>query len=396
MDPISAVGFAASIASLLQITYHVARTSYSCLSTIKNAQSTKKAYRNEVAAFIEVLLTLERAVEYPCNEGLVKARSDELGQLILQCSRDMESIQSELAKKSGPFGRLRFAIQEQQLKEHIQKLHRYRNILSDFVSSCILVTTTSMHSQLGVMATNQERARLLAIWATGQRASKPWPTAHPGTGTWFIMSAPYESWVAGDPDSRPVLWCYGPPGVGKSVIASVAVQDLKRMQNGGLTTFYVVHFFCDFSLRSRQTVQDILKAMLCQLVEQGDQELLGILREDLTSLEAGNSPMQLEAILKKACGTQKKVFFVLDAEDELEREVRIFVTKLLLGMEDSACRILITSRFPPEQSCAATSIPIEGNRDDMRAYVKERLAGSELLCGADTEGILSSLTEDLV
>ncbi|KAL8976584.1 MAG: hypothetical protein Q9205_007435 [Flavoplaca limonia] len=44
------------------------------------------------------------------------------------------------------------------------------------------------------------------------------------TGTWLLESSEYRSWRVG---SGNILWCHGIPGAGKTVLASVVVEDLK-------------------------------------------------------------------------------------------------------------------------------------------------------------------------
>ncbi|CCX12891.1 Similar to hypothetical protein NFIA_001630 [Neosartorya fischeri NRRL 181]; acc. no. XP_001258711 [Pyronema omphalodes CBS 100304] len=52
-----------------------------------------------------------------------------------------------------------------------------------------------------------------------------------GTGNWLLQSSDFQKWCYGDSSEEgfnPLLMCYGPEGVGKSVMSSIVVDHLKR------------------------------------------------------------------------------------------------------------------------------------------------------------------------
>ncbi|KAI0473906.1 hypothetical protein GGR56DRAFT_696525 [Xylariaceae sp. FL0804] len=51
---------------------------------------------------------------------------------------------------------------------------------------------------------------------------------HPGTGSWILEDKKYLGWKNGGQGQSPLLWVSGPPGVGKSVLSSLVVEDLQQ------------------------------------------------------------------------------------------------------------------------------------------------------------------------
>jgi ankyrin repeat protein len=384
MEPASII-----VVALVTKSYEVAKASYSYFSAVKNAKNIQESYRKEVRALISVLHQLETAVD----SKLVEKRADELGSLVSECLEDLKLIQSDLSKKCGPLARMIWPLKEQELKEHIAKIHRHGDLFGHFVSSCILTSTNSMQSQLGLLNISQARSQLLAAWLPSEPVSRPRAHYCPGTGGWFLKSAQYTAWQRTESEQSGMLWCHGFPGVGKSVLASLAVDDLLQKQRSqGL---YLCHFFCDDSLRGRQTTLAVLQTMLSQLIKQGDEELLGLVQDHLAIAASDGNPEKFIAVMKRVCALKKQVFIILDAEDELDRAVRLSITRFLLDVCGPNCRVLITSRIRPDRDRDVGSMFVVGNSDDIKTYAEWRFNNSDVLDGG-AQGHLSSLLEGVV
>jgi Cdc6-like AAA superfamily ATPase len=67
----------------------------------------------------------------------------------------------------------------------------------------------------------------------------------------------------------PTLFCFGIPGAGKTVLASIAIEYLQSPERS--EKLRVAYFFCNYQRQEEQKMEDILAALLRQLVEQQDQ-----------------------------------------------------------------------------------------------------------------------------
>src|SRR6202034_1549645 len=75
-----------------------------------------------------------------------------------------------------------------------------------------------------------------------------------GTGQWLLDSAQYQSCLK---TSKQTLFCQGIPGAGKTVLASIVIDDLNtRLQNG--PSIGMAYLYCDFRRRDEQKAEDSL------------------------------------------------------------------------------------------------------------------------------------------
>ena len=73
------------------------------------------------------------------------------------------------------------------------------------------------------------------------------------------MIPSFGKWLDGD--SYSILWLTGPPGCGKSTVATRIIEDLQ-------IRFTVVFFFCSFNDTNRQSLRQLLRTWTWQLLQQ--------------------------------------------------------------------------------------------------------------------------------
>ncbi|KAJ7892300.1 hypothetical protein B0H14DRAFT_2267306, partial [Mycena olivaceomarginata] len=74
-----------------------------------------------------------------------------------------------------------------------------------------------------------------------QRQAEIFSTRQSGTGEWLLADSKFKEWEA---ETGKILWCRGIPGAGKTVLASVVVNDLKKRnyaQNVAVACIYLNH-----------------------------------------------------------------------------------------------------------------------------------------------------------
>lgn len=136
----------------------------------------------------------------------------------------------------------------------------------------------------------------------------------PNTGDWILGESTFKDWVAGPP--RP-LWCPGMPGAGKTVVAAVVVDHLKRTFNTSETP--VASVYCNYKQQESQSTLAILESILQQIVmvRPTIPEMIRDFHHQHKLKGTRPSLQNVSAILSSQTCTFKNVFVVVDAIDEL-------------------------------------------------------------------------------
>ena len=136
----------------------------------------------------------------------------------------------------------------------------------------------------------------------------------PGTGQWFLESDKYQSWVKSD---KQTLFCPGIPGAGKTILASVVIDDLCRRWHKD-TTIGVAYIYCSYRLQENHTTEQLLSSLLKQLVQ--NQVVLPTnvkqLYDTHQATKTRPSCDEIVSTLHSTITTYSKVYIVIDALDE--------------------------------------------------------------------------------
>ena len=85
----------------------------------------------------------------------------------------------------------------------------------------------------------------------------------PGTGEWFLDSPEYGRWVA---RSEPTLFSPGIPGSGKTILASIVVDDLQNRHQYD-PNIAIAYIYLNFRQQEGQKLQHLLASLLRQLLQ---------------------------------------------------------------------------------------------------------------------------------
>ncbi|KAK0727687.1 hypothetical protein B0T26DRAFT_799627 [Lasiosphaeria miniovina] len=145
----------------------------------------------------------------------------------------------------------------------------------------------------------------------------------PGSGEWFLSTPQYLGWLteAGDVDS---LWCWGIPGAGKTVLASIVINHLRQSRGENLRTDIGVAVVYLKYNEPDQTVDTLLGSILKQLVQDSNvlDQTIRDLYEHQGQRNAAPSLHSITLLLQKKAETYKQTFLVIDGLDECEEETR--------------------------------------------------------------------------
>ncbi|KAI9681451.1 MAG: hypothetical protein M1817_002735 [Caeruleum heppii] len=184
-----------------------------------------------------------------------------------------------------------------------------------------------------------------------------------GTCDWVCQSDEFRRWCV---SAIPILWIRGRPGSGKTIISSVIVEELRRVEapaNGWTVAYF--HFKHDN--KDKKTPLALVKSLLLQLLSDSE-DLLPLLSEIYDqsvydNASASNLFLPLWNILRRAIFQRTGTYIVLDAIDECEDFTTLLTA--LLGMfegqpteaEEIAARIVLISR--PDRLTTSIRSPIK-------------------------------------
>lgn len=210
---------------------------------------------------------------------------------------------------------------------------------------------------------------------------------HPGTGMWLIESPTFQHWLC---STNEYLWLYGIPGAGKTVIASLAIDETLQMCT---PNHAVAYFYCDYKDQTTQQPHGILGSLAQQIAKQDEQsfeklrrfyEVHGQGRKDSVPYDS----KLLRDLLQDLISNYERTSIIIDALDECMENV-IDVIELLTSLNDNTdnvnVNLLLLSRDEFEIRGfldAKPQISIAAENSDLRLYVgaeiEERITKKKL------------------
>ena len=207
------------------------------------------------------------------------------------------------------------------------------------------------------------------------------------TGTWFLDSQVFSEWEA-IPGS--LLWLYGIPGCGKSVLSSTIIEAILEHCHSN-SDCSVLYFFFDFNDEEKQQPDKMVRSLIAQLSSQSKTTPQSLLSLYSSCLNGERQPAydSLVSTLRQMLKDYSRAYLVLDALDECkERQTLLSLMEVLAGRKDASLHILATSRKERDieeelelltdadnRICIQTAIV---NRD-IHAYIQLRLQTDKTL-----------------
>ena len=202
-----------------------------------------------------------------------------------------------------------------------------------------------------------------------------------GTGRWLLDNDRFKSWFHPDCCSTRLLWISGKPGAGKTVLASLIVEESQSMPQ-----IKVGYFFCKYRNEQQNTFLAIAKGILAQILQQNRELLVPFLYEEMCT--KGGPILRTKALAKDLLETSlkicDKVYLIIDGIDECDRDERKVIASWFCELVESLpinqagkIRCLFISQ---DDSCArrdfsevsSLKITTADNSHDIRAYCEAR------------------------
>ena len=204
----------------------------------------------------------------------------------------------------------------------------------------------------------------------------------PGSCEWILSRPVFQSWLDDESARSRMLWVYGPPGCGKSVLSSFVVRQLQDMGH------MCQYFFFSFGDSLKRTINLLLRSLAYQMatVVPDFRTQLEKLADDTVRLEkAEGRTIWQKLFISKLCKIrlQKPTYWIIDALDECEAPEKLL--SLLASIDSSRCplRVMLVSRKTQglshacqrlESSNQVDHLNIGDAKEDMEAYAAQEIA----------------------
>ena len=199
-----------------------------------------------------------------------------------------------------------------------------------------------------------------------------------GTGQWLLNSNEFQQWVN---QSKQTLFCPGSPGAGKTIIASMIVDDLStRFQNE--TCVGIAYLYCSFQRQHEQGPADLLLSLLKQLIQGLPYipENVKTLYEHHRRKRTRPSFDEISTALYSTTTDYQRAFIVIDALDECQASDggrRRFLSEIFDLQAKTGANLFATSRFIPEivkEFEGSVSIEIRTRDEDVQRYLDGKMS----------------------
>lgn len=146
------------------------------------------------------------------------------------------------------------------------------------------------------------------------------------SGSWLLGHPNFQKWFSPSHKTTPILWLTGIPGAGKTVLASVVIDELSKASEStpGINLAY---FYCKYGTEGRNSFASVAKSVIAQLLRPLPDSLSYIYEEASKSSEACLSSKStaekiLDSLLVQACTGENIIYIVIDGVDECDRSGR--------------------------------------------------------------------------
>ncbi|RFN46906.1 nacht domain-containing protein [Fusarium flagelliforme] len=165
----------------------------------------------------------------------------------------------------------------------------------------------------------------------------------PGTGSWITSNEKFRSWLQRG-RGNPIMWLYGKPGSGKSVLVSQIISFLS-LKKGTRVLFY----FCDYHSTPYEITARVFRAFAAQVMRIAP-ETIPYFDDEYRSKGQRPSVSVLRGALAKVLAEFDDVRLLVDGIDELpacEHKALINELKQLVKLSGSSCKLMISSQDVP-------------------------------------------------
>ncbi|KAF7902876.1 hypothetical protein EAF00_002778 [Botryotinia globosa] len=198
------------------------------------------------------------------------------------------------------------------------------------------------------------------------------------TGQWLLTDTSFQNWLNGLSD--PILWCYGSPGCGKTILSTTVIQYLQDYYASTPT----VYFHCSSTDRLKQSQESIYISLLGQITAQANVIPQALISAYLFAERYGRCRIsfadRIPELLTEVLHELPALNIIIDGVDECESEDMSGMLRLLnsISRDRNSIRLLFFSRdiLPVRKELGSLPfIHINANsvQSDIDQYLREAI-----------------------
>ncbi|KAH6904785.1 hypothetical protein BKA70DRAFT_1153567 [Coprinopsis sp. MPI-PUGE-AT-0042] len=212
-----------------------------------------------------------------------------------------------------------------------------------------------------------------------------------GTGSWVRRWEIFWLWL--NPEwFLMILWGFGMPGAGKTILASIVINILEEYARASATPICICYIYFRYSDHAEFTVRGCLETLVKQTIERHPHCVSHFDAVYARHIREKTQPSEEEllALLRQFVGLMAITVYALDALDEAPPKIQLELLERLASLN---VKLFITSRplktleahFP-----SAHRFPIVAHNDDITLHINQEISRS-----ADLRGILQKADQSL-
>lgn len=397
MDPLSV---SASIVALLQLT----STVINYLIDVRGGPEELQRVRLEVSSVPKILFMLQDQADQAKQDdsflstlGSLNVRNGPFEQF----RATLERLASKLAPVKG-WRQIRktliWPFQKEEIHEILNTIERQKGVFlltgQNYLIALSKVTGSDVKTigkevnKMTVGITNIQmtgRYEKIRQWLTAPDPSLNYNRAlkdrHVNTGGWFLETNIYLKWLS---ESGSLLWLYGIPGCGKTILSSTIIQSAVEYCQSRANSI-VLYFYFDFNDVEKQRHEKMIRSLIVQMFSQraSISQALESLYSSCMNGERQPTYETLLQTLRQMLEGFEQIYLVIDALDECEeRDELVTGIEELTSWKELNLHILATSRREKDIEESIKSISDDEKRicihstlvnADIRAYIQGRL-----------------------
>ena len=351
MEP---VGFVASVATLIQTANFVRRI----LSDYKKGGKDRDRLLAEVDSLKSVLDRLKADNENATRSGKQEPWLDIVEQLsrkdgtFEQIEEVVSEVKLKLERKQGLRGAIvhwTWPFVKEDVDRNVRQMQRLSHHISFVLEEASLKLSYAINQGVARVDKTTNRRELKAIleWLSSlyflEQQNHGFRKAFPGTCEWFLTSPEYNAWKL---KQHRVLYCSAIGGAGKTILASVAIDNLRMEMAGQDTAIFIM--YCKHDRPDTHSVDKLAMTMLQQLIQlkacQIPPDLEELLERHYYINETRPSLDEVLKVINAHLPAFSAAFVLVDGLDEImDEEARERIITFLLKLEGTP-RLMFTSR----------------------------------------------------
>ncbi|KAI0126172.1 hypothetical protein BJ170DRAFT_597396 [Xylariales sp. AK1849] len=396
-DMAEAIGLAASIIAVVDLSVKVVGRCKSIIETAKDAPRDLRALLVEVSSLKSALENLDFLSNINCQFSQTALKQPGLEEAVKGCHTTLGDLVEALGSLAIQDSRQTAPRKRQKVKDAISwtwKEDTAKKLLADLLQhkttitlSLLSQTAHDIHEVKTAVGAIQEtltkrEKRHICNWLEQTNPSLYHNTAlknyESHTGQWMLRMSQWLDWL-NIGESSHFVWIHGIPGSGKTILASFLItQCQSHCKSIGRSQVACVYYYCSYR-NNQDEAPSLLKWLICQLCRQTS--LMPTVLDDIYGRNEDPDINVLKTALHAILEKMETVYFLVDAVDESRprQELLLLLEDLATDSRFQRLRILATSRryLEIESVLSRLTVPVSMSNtevdQDIRKFVSSEL-----------------------